>query len=78
MINKPYNTALKVVFTLSISLYVISLTQEGFCTTSRCGDNWNGITLIALGALRYFKHSRYGLVRKSITLGGMVVLKKRS
>src|SRR5215217_4499320 len=51
MTNNPYPIALKIVFTLSILLYVISLTQEGFCTVSRCGGNWNGIALVALGAI---------------------------
>ncbi len=51
MTNKPFNIALKTVFTLSILLYVISLTQEGFCTVSRCGDNWKGFALVALGAV---------------------------
>jgi hypothetical protein len=46
-----YTIALKVVYTISILLYVISLTQEGFCTVSRCGDNWNGFTMVALGAI---------------------------
>ncbi|PJJ84809.1 hypothetical protein [Mucilaginibacter auburnensis] len=51
MTNNPYPIALKTVFTLSILLYVISLTQEGFCTVTRCGGNWNGFAMVALGAI---------------------------
>jgi len=51
MQNKPYNIALKVVYAIGILFYIISLTQEGFCTVSRCGANWNGLALVALGAI---------------------------
>ncbi len=51
MLNKPYNIALKTVYAIGVLLYIISLTQEGFCTVSRCGNNWNGLTMVALGAI---------------------------
>lgn len=51
MQNKPYNIALKITYAIGILFYTISLTQEGFCTVSRCGDNWNGLTMVALGAI---------------------------
>ena len=51
MQNKPYNIALKIVYILGVLLYIISLTQEGFCTVSNCGGNWNGLALVALGAI---------------------------
>ena len=51
MQNKPYKIALKIVYAIGVLLYFLSLTQQGFCTTSRCGDNWNGLTIVALGAI---------------------------
>ena len=51
MQNKPHNIALKVVYAISILFYIISLTQEGFCTVTNCGGNWNGLALVALGAI---------------------------
>jgi hypothetical protein len=51
MQNKPYHIALKIVYAISILFYVISLTQEGFCTVSQCGSNWNGLAIVALGAI---------------------------
>ncbi|MGY3212090.1 hypothetical protein [Mucilaginibacter sp. HD30] len=51
MDNKVYQTAFKTVSGISIFIYAISLTQEGFCTVSRCGDNWTGLSIVALGAI---------------------------
>ncbi len=51
MQKNPLNIPLKVVYTISVLLYVVSLTQEGFCTVSHCGSNWNGLALVALGAI---------------------------
>lgn len=51
MLKNQYNIAFKTALAISITLYVASLTQEGFCTANRCGDNWNGITMVALGAI---------------------------
>jgi len=51
MQNKPYHLAVKSVYGISVLFYIISLTQEGFCTVTNCGGNWNGLTLVALGAI---------------------------
>ena len=51
MQNKPYHIAVKIVYFIGVLFYIISLTQEGFCTVTNCGCNWNGLTLMALGAI---------------------------
>ncbi len=51
MYNKIYLTASKTTYFICVLIYTISLTQEGFCTTGRCGDNWSGFAIVALGAL---------------------------
>jgi len=51
MLNKPYNITLRVVKTIAVLLYILSLTQEGFCTVSNCGGNWIGLYLVGLGAI---------------------------
>jgi hypothetical protein len=51
MQNTPYHLALKIVYAISVLFYLISLTQEGFCTVTNCGGNWNGLALVALGAI---------------------------
>lgn len=51
MQNKIYNTTFKIILGISVVLYLVSLTQEGFCTVNRCGDNWTGFAIVGFGAI---------------------------
>jgi hypothetical protein len=51
MKSRSYKITVKLLWVVSISLYLTSLTQECYCTTNACGDNWSGASIMVLGAI---------------------------
>jgi hypothetical protein len=51
MKTEPRITSSRLLLIISMALYVISLTQECYCTTVSCGDGWSGASIVALGAI---------------------------
>jgi hypothetical protein len=51
MRSKSYETAANTILIISVVLYAISLTQPCFCTANGCGGNWQGASIVGLGAI---------------------------
>ncbi|WP_214070797.1 hypothetical protein [Mucilaginibacter sp. dw_454] len=51
MKNRSYLSLSKFTLVVSISLYAVSLTQQGYCVSGFCGDHWSGLSLVAMGAI---------------------------
>lgn len=51
MKTKTHNTITQITLFISVGLYIISLTQQGFCTSNACGDHWSGLSIVGLGAI---------------------------
>jgi hypothetical protein len=49
--TKTYSLTSLVTLIISIGIYIISLTQEAFCTANACGDHWSGLSIVAMGAI---------------------------
>lgn len=46
-----YLSLSKVTLVISVSLYLVSLTQQGYCISGACGNHWSGISLVSMGAI---------------------------
>jgi|GEM_PF-390236 len=51
MSTRAYHNTSKTTLVISIGLYAISLTQQGYCISGACGNHWYGISLVAMGAV---------------------------
>ncbi|HEY9534678.1 MAG TPA: hypothetical protein VIQ77_09085 [Mucilaginibacter sp.] len=51
MQGQSYLTLSKITLVISLSLYLASLTQQGYCISGACGNHWSGISLVAMGAI---------------------------
>lgn len=51
MNSKSYSPAARVTLIISVALYLASLSQECYCTSTACGDHWSGIAILGFGAI---------------------------
>lgn len=48
---RSYLNLPNITLAISLGLYLVSLTQQGYCISGACGDHWLGAYLVAMGAI---------------------------